>query len=1279
VSTTSEGYQNDSVEASVSEGVFRLTGFPDKYAGRLIELEYSSLDELASEFQSTDASSKDELPWIKLAKVSGEPSEHGSLRYDDAIVELWGSECDYDGGAVSIEEAADKLSAAGIAALLYETASSTPEQPRWRVLCWSSQGYAGGTEELRELRTRWVARINGVLGGILAPESFTLSQAYYVGGIQGKPVIKVLTTTGAQIDLRGDLDAGAIGKNGRDSSTKKTERAERAERNSSPSDPDPRESDDDTRLLQECTRRVEGFRRRWGVGSTPAGERAHKLVQWLGDIGTLDGLTPSGRMIERLIKQDYPETDFAIIADMLARRRTARGWDVIDACDAEPEPEPARTPISVAEAKQKLGDELDKFLRNPFPIKRLIKAAMGLGKTDMTLHRIAADLLMQQVAGWDDGPVVYAAQRHALLRDAAEKLRGYLAANGWSKEAIDENVVILQSRHHEGRDKDGNKLPPLCLRHAEAVKVVEHGGSPSESLCRRPATKTRPELRCPFFDECLWQKMRRQAGRARFVFMTHSHLTSHWPPAGRPGIFHPKNAKLLIIDEDPIPTLFDQEPTRITAGAFKELVPELGEKIEKILAGPRPDALDFLRASSVTPEQLYIAAEARKKREKRRRIGHPEMSDAERAELVEQIKKAPPPPARLSHWLTCLADEVASGRKGECLSLCRESETGDILARARKPLWDTSGQKWLVLDGTANVEDLRCVLPGIQEVLIEVPRNAVFIQVSTNTYSKNTTLRNGKPTQLLNEACDFIEIIAQTFPNQVAVFTTKEIRRALTGEGKNEKLDVHVPLRGARLGHYRNVRGSNEFEDCQVGFLIGRAEDPVAVNENDTRAFHYDSATQLQFVEPDVKGAKRLPNRTGWYTMRDGRRVEARLTRHPDPRSQRRVEASREAEMLQAIDRLRLVHNREPKLVFIFSSVPLPIPVDVLISEDDISKVVVFRDMLAEPESAGFGSAAPMTGVFLSRICPERWSSPKDARNWLSDIFTKQDQWVPEGLISSAEPNKDILLSAGRSHETFKTLMIRQVLAQAGWELARFKQAGTKSAEWSLFIHRPAGSGVREALAAALETAPANLSLTTLAGKPLGVDGEVGGSGDALLDQALTFCVGANMALPLDPEPLAALPGSPWTTLKAVKNWAGRTGARVLREGPPPGWFRVEYRLARRRGGRASVAWVPEAEATEPRGAIARALGVGEDEIVLRPADAPAPAAADPPVALSPHQPEPQTDPISVRKRPVPPRRPRTIGDLMRFEHRPVAQPPPSRFLPSHPKIEMPQLAQAAR
>jgi hypothetical protein len=116
---------------------------------------------------------------------------------------------------------------------------------------------------------------------------------------------------------------------------------------------------------------------------------------------------------------------------------------------------------------------------------------------------------------------------------------------------------------------------------------------------------------------------------------------------------------------------------------------------------------------------------------------------------------------------------LKSGRPGECYSLRRDSETGDILARGRKQLWDTSGQKWLVLDGTANIEELRCFLSEIQEARIEADRNAIFVQVTTNTYSKDST-EDGKPTELLATACEFVEIMNKAFPGEVAMFTTKK-------------------------------------------------------------------------------------------------------------------------------------------------------------------------------------------------------------------------------------------------------------------------------------------------------------------------------------------------------------------------------------------------------------------------------------------------------------------------------------------------------------------------
>jgi hypothetical protein len=57
-----------------------------------------------------------------------------------------------------------------------------------------------------------VARLNGVVGGILGPESFTLSQSYYLGHVTGKE-FRHAVIEGDYIDGCDELDKGAIGKN----------------------------------------------------------------------------------------------------------------------------------------------------------------------------------------------------------------------------------------------------------------------------------------------------------------------------------------------------------------------------------------------------------------------------------------------------------------------------------------------------------------------------------------------------------------------------------------------------------------------------------------------------------------------------------------------------------------------------------------------------------------------------------------------------------------------------------------------------------------------------------------------------------------------------------------------------------------------------------------------------------------------------------------------------------------------------------------------------------
>jgi hypothetical protein len=297
-----------------------FTLLPNRFALSRRFLHYCSIDKFANACLATKADSKADLPWVKLAKLGPTPSEHGSYRYDANVVELSGAEGDYDGTDISIEDTADLLIAADIECVLSETA--TPGH--WRVWLPASKSYSGTPDELRTVRAQWVARVNGVLGGILARESFVLSQAFYIGGIIGQLEPAVFTVTEApRIDTLDRLDTGALYPNGRSEPPSPPEADEIPE--------DLEESDDDPELLREGKWRKAAFLRKETERCDPTatGTRAFRLVMWLADMRTGDGMILSPKGIEVILGADFPNTSLTSIRAMLAQRRKPRGCNDI--------------------------------------------------------------------------------------------------------------------------------------------------------------------------------------------------------------------------------------------------------------------------------------------------------------------------------------------------------------------------------------------------------------------------------------------------------------------------------------------------------------------------------------------------------------------------------------------------------------------------------------------------------------------------------------------------------------------------------------------------------------------------------------------------------------------------------------------------------------------------------------------------------------------------------------------------------------------------------------
>jgi len=193
-------------QQTVNDHQIPITFFDDKFAAVQYR-ESLTLPQLADEIRYMTDSRKTRLPWLKLALFGDQASAKGCLRTNANTLEITGIEIDYDGGETSFDEAVLRLTAAGLRALIYTSASyQRGVKEKWRVLCPLSQPLPPGD------RVGLVGVLNGVLGGGIDPASFNLSIAFYYGSVNENPEHRVELVDGDFIDCRSDLNPRAIGK-----------------------------------------------------------------------------------------------------------------------------------------------------------------------------------------------------------------------------------------------------------------------------------------------------------------------------------------------------------------------------------------------------------------------------------------------------------------------------------------------------------------------------------------------------------------------------------------------------------------------------------------------------------------------------------------------------------------------------------------------------------------------------------------------------------------------------------------------------------------------------------------------------------------------------------------------------------------------------------------------------------------------------------------------------------------------------------------------------------
>jgi hypothetical protein len=588
--------------------------------------------------------------------------------------------------------------------------------------------------------------------------------------------------------------------------------------------------------------------------------------------------------------------------------------------------------LSAHEAKERLRAIVEGFFfrrlrtEDGKRIRRLlIKSPPGLGKTKEAMEWATRYQTEQaenpSIAGlsrvditpagaWEQ--VAIFVPRHELAREVKRVIERNRRDLGQPVE-----VPVLR-----GRDHDADKGNAPCRRWREARDLGHKGLPVYSNLCWRRDRREVSE--CPYLADCEYIREWRRAYDAPYVILVHSHLGVGWESTGivrwggglgggeddRPRFqhsFNPANAPIIVCDEDPTASLIERD--RIGRDVI-EAVREQGLG-EHILAGLSASGglLDYLREKGVTPEQIRLVANGLRKREgKWERIANPGGTDP----VVQKAVALAGPLVQVSRILERLADELASGRPGAAYSLLADGER--LIAQGRRP-WPFHKRRLLVLDGTANPEILREFVPSLVTAPeIRVQRNARVIQVSNMTFYrgtlvKHTTTSDGKrrpvPTDRLLEVGEFIARTALV--GRTLVVTNKPVRCALTGEDEHGSLPTSAKYRGADVAHFGNLRGSNEFEEHEIAIILGRDEPSVEDAEQRAMAIWYDTKEPIRRIKPDFRGRINYRPRSRRYQMSDGTTKPAKVSIHPDPRVQAVVEQSREAEMIQAIDRLRLM------------------------------------------------------------------------------------------------------------------------------------------------------------------------------------------------------------------------------------------------------------------------------------------------------------------------------------------------------------------------------------
>ena len=649
---------------------------------------------------------------------------------------------------------------------------------------------------------------------------------------------------------------------------------------------------------------------------------------------------------------------------------------------------------------------------------RVIRAEAGLGKSTAVL-----DQLRRELAENPDLRAFYMVPSLDLGDELAEKAKAL---------GIDARVLRGRSQPQPGSTET------MCAKAEIAETVAALSLSVSDTLCRRKL-EDGTMAECPFAASCAYLRQMKDAKRGGLIIASHQYLAVRMEPL--------KDIDLLIIDESFWQTLTSRK--RIDLGRFLSLRSvgegfrgkkgegrkgftdrqqeadfELGDAVQGFRAivqqaedERRGITLADFRARGFTAEHAGFLAGLEYSR-----IMKPDIHPGQSFEVQkDRLQKATVQEAfAFARVWKILAAELATDRQGEPHGLVVERgvlnpKTG-ALENVLSLFWSRDPRiknvPTLVIDADADPAILARFYPSATVAEIAAKwRNVELVQCYDRTGSAQTMKGERRRDEVFNAALDMADRLTETVAGDPSRRPLLVVQKAVEDAFREAGIvpavgDPNATRHPFDVAHFGALRGRDGWKAAAGIIVAGRIEPSPYDIEAMARGIWFAAPEPLAFLAPDEDGRTMLPKRDEIVQPREGEARAVAVSYHPDERADRVLRQVREAELMQAIARVRPIHRGAdvPCQIVVLSNVPLPVEVDRLAAW---AEIVPDRFDLARlagfvPDKSG-DMADSFPDLFSSAAVVRKAASRRAARAFGCDIsydgvsigsVTPQLDWV---------------------------------------------------------------------------------------------------------------------------------------------------------------------------------------------------------------------------------------------------------------------------------------------